>query len=363
MVRPILVLAGCVSGLACFGVLSGAWPWQVVEVRAATPLPATAAGQMDAMAGASPAASARRSKVRAGDPREATSDLVEFREQLVSGSAVGHAAFTRDELARTFEVKDDGGAEPGARTTFLDLQGDGREDGIVVLGDGWWGKHFDLCHFVPTASGFVLAAHQRFGHVTRGTPAVRALAAPRAGFLELLCHDGWGTGYQTTCMRVVEVAGTVLTEVACIPHSGEILCGGAGPVLEYGCTRVEIVASATGSALLLDAAYRVDFTTEGFGEILDTATVEFEARWAQPVAGGAFVLAVSGGFAAVDNDAFWCLGSRAWLTQHAQAVRGIPRLDDAQLRQLHRICDIAEEGGPCPDAAALRAAIPPPAVR
>lgn len=371
MVRPILVLAGCVCGFACFGMLAGALPRQAVEVRAATPPGAKSVQRGASIAvpvaeEGSPTAAvpdARREAVLAGSAEVVPPAHALFRQRLETGSAHGHAPFARDELVRTFTARDDGSAAPGACTSFLDLDGDGSEEGIAVVGDGWWGRHFDLCHFVPTPAGFVLAAHQRFDHVTRGTPVVRSLSAPRAGFVALLCHDGWGTGYQTTCMRVVEAAGAGLVEVATIPHAGEIVCGGTGPVLEYACTSAAIVAAASGSALLLETTHRIDLTTEGFGAAMDAATVEFEARWAQPAAGRSFVLAVSGGFPAVDQDAFWCLGTRAWIAQHAEAVRRLPRLDEAQLRQLHRICDMAEERGPCPEAAALRAAIPPPPVR
>lgn len=371
MVRPILVLAGCVSGLACFGMLAGAMPWESVAVRAAAPHGAgSVRGGASVTAPVAGAGSlveavpdAQREALGPEDPVVAPPAHVAFRQRLEAGSGFGHVPFPRDELVRTFTARDDGGSAPGACISFLDLDGDGSEEGLAVIGDGWWGKHFDLCHFVPSPAGFVLAAHQRFDHVTRGTPVVQPLAAPRAGFFALLCHDGWGTGYQTTCKRVVEAVGASFVEVACVPHAGEIICGGAGPVLEYGCMRVELVGAATGSSLLLAATYRVDLTTEGFGAALDTATAEFEARWAQPVAGQPFVLAVSGGFPAVDQDAFWCLATRAWLAQHAAAVRGIPRLDEAQLRQVHRICDLAEECGPCPDAVALRASIPPPPLR
>lgn len=368
MGRPVLVLAGFVSGLACFGMLAGPRIGPALEVQSAparaerTPAPGHPVAAAPTATEASPAVRDLRPRTEVASPEAPAPALlphVAFRELLASGGARRHEPFALEALTRTFTAKDDGSAVPGANTNFLDLDGDARDEGLVVIGDGWWGRHFDLCAFVPTAQGFMLAAHVRFDHATRGTPVVRPLAAPRPGFLGLLCHDGWGTGYQTTCMRIVEAVGANLVEVACIPHSGEIICGGAGPVLEYGCSRVEVAPAARGSALVLVAAYGIDFTTEGFGSEMDTVTVEFEARWAQPAAGAAFRLAHSGGFPAVEQDVFWCLGARAWLARNAEAVRRIARLDEGQLRQVHRTCDLADQCGPCPDAASLRAVIPP----
>lgn len=282
-----------------------------------------------------------------------------FLAALGAGMAQAFPPFSRETLQRDFDVHDDGGTAPGAQVQFLDLDGDGREDAVVALGDGWWGRRFDLCHFVPGGTGFVLASHLRIEDVTRGAPPVRALPAHRPGYLKLLCHDGWGTGYQTTCMRVVERTVDRLVEVARVVHSGEIIHGGSGPVLEYGCTTASITPAAAAGASLLRCTYRIDFTTEGFGEAMATVDTELTAAWVQPRPGAPFELAHSEGFEAIEVDTFWCLGARAWLRHHAGAVRSLGRWTADQLVQLHRICDHAESKGPFSEAAAVRAVIPP----
>ena len=363
-----LVCAGWVCGTVLGAVVLWLWPVDAVaapaqkaasrEVGARPLAAATAQGESTTASESVGALAAQRTEPEVEVALPVLRPHERFLAALGAGKAQEFPPFSREALQRDFDVRDDGSTAPGAQVQFLDLDGDGREDAVVALGDGWWGRRFDLCHFVPGGSGFALASHLRIEDTTRGVPAVRALPAHRPGYLQLLCHDGWGTGYQTTCMRIVERTADRLVEVARVVHSGEIIHGGSGPVLEYGCHTLAVTPAAAAGASLLRCTYRIDFTTEGFGEAMATVDTELAAAWVQPGPGAAFQLADSQGFDAIGEDTFWCLGARAWLLQHGGAARTIGRWRDDQLVQLHRICDHAESKGPFAGAAALRAAIP-----
>ncbi|MFY9341377.1 MAG: hypothetical protein WAT39_02730, partial [Planctomycetota bacterium] len=248
--------------------------------------------------------------------------------------------------------------EPGLSQVTADLDGDGRDEVVVMIGDGWWGNRVDACLFTPCEDGWRVADRWQHDGAARGTPALRVVAAEQRRWVVAGWTDGWGTGYARSSARWFEASGGRLVQVLHLVHSGEEVYGGTGPVLEWGVGDLQLRADEGGS-WVATATATIGFWAGEFGDAIASIDVDRPMRWQQRAPGAPFVAIepVDGGD---DVAALWRIGARAWVTRHGEAARAFVGGTEAQCTCLRRTCGLALGPGPCPAASALLALLPPP---
>ena len=255
----------------------------------------------------------------------------------------------RADFARLFPREARVGTDPTASFEFADLDGDGRDEAYVAIGDGWWGKRHRLLAFDPDADEWQLAAEREVATPTRGTPVVGVLPGADRPRLQVRYRSGWGTGIGTTSLSVHERHAGRLVEVLSVQVELEEIHHGVGPTLEAMHDPLAFTRDETGGGVFASTTARLSLWTGRFGDLPERIDCEFPMRWRQLAAGSPFVL--------VDpthpllqlaraSDYHWHRAACLWIDRHGEAALALAAgLDGHQASILRNICNLAAQPG------------------
>lgn len=284
-------------------------------------------------------------------------DLREFVARYRAGDALA-ASFVRADFERVFATKRGGLDHPGTNHAFADLDGDGADEAIAAIGDGWWGGRLDVAVFAPQADGFVLASRWRHEGGVRGTPALRVVGAGRRRWITVAWGSDWGAGVQRGSSAVLEwVAGRLVATLSYVSSAEEVYAG-EDPVIEWRIGDLALQPASDGAGTIATAALRGSFVAGDFPGGDGEVALALPLRWTQAQPGAAFEPHAETA-ACLDPEAIWRRAARAWIAAHATTARVYVRGTTAQQVSIRRTCELALAAGPLPAATELLALLPP----
>lgn len=306
-----------------------------------------------------PAAASATAIERAPAPAiaRAPADLREFVARYRAGDALV-APFARADFERVFVTQRGGLDAPGADHAFADLDGDGVDEGIAVIDDGWWGDRLDVVVFAPQADGFVLASRWRHESCVRGTPALRVVGAGHRRWITVAWGSVWGAGVHRGSSALLEwIAGRLVATLSYV-SSAEEAYAGEDPALEWGIGDLALQPAIEGAVTIATATLRGGFVAGDFPGGDGEVALALPLRWTQAQPGAAFEPHPETA-ACLDPEAIWRRAARAWVAAHATTARAYVRGTTAQQVSIRRTCELALEAGPMPAASELLALLPP----
>lgn len=277
----------------------------------------------------------------------------------------------RADFARLFPREARVGTDPTASFEFADLDGDGRDEAYVAIGDGWWGKRHRLLAFDPDADEWQLASEREVATATRGTPVVSVLPGADRPRLQVRYRSSWGTGVGTTSLSLHERHAGRLVEVLSVEMEREEIHHGVGPTLEAMHDPLSFTQDGTRGGVLAATTARLSLWTGKFGDLPERIHCEVPVRWRQLAAGSPFVLEAPThpllqlGRA---SDYYWHRAACSWLDDHGEAAAALATgLDRHQASILRNVCNLAAQSGATAAqwslAERLRALLPAPPPR
>lgn len=303
-------------------------------------------------------------EARTAPAPSAPASLHEFLSR-VDGST---ARLTREDFARIFRRDARADTEPSASYEFVDLDGDGREEGYVAIGDGWWGKRHRLLAFDPDGEAWRLVFEREVATPTRGTPVVSVQPGADRPRLQVRHRSGWGTGITTGTLSVLERRGATLVEVLTVEAEREEIHRGKGPVLDMVLQPLSFAPDRTTGVSIASTLAKVSFWTGKIGDLPERIECDVPVRWRQAAAGAPFEpeapndVWIRLGRAA---DCYWHHAACAWIDRHGEAATAFAAgLDHTEASILRDVCDLAAQSGATTAQSALaerlRGLLPPP---
>lgn len=287
----------------------------------------------------------------------APTDLREFVARYRAGDALA-APLSRADFERVFVTKRGDLENPGSNHAFADLDGDGVDEAIAAIGDGWWGDRLDVAVFAPQADGFVLASRWRHDGGVRGTPALRVVGAGRRRWITVAWGSAWGAGIQHGSSAWLELVAGHLVVAQSHLSSVEEICGGYGPVLAWSIADLALESARDHDGGVATATLCGSFVAGDLPGDDGEVALALPLRWTQAQPGAAFEPHAETA-ACLDPEAIWRRAARAWIAAHATTARVYVRGTTAQQVSIRRTCELALAAGPLPAATELLALLPP----